>query len=48
MQWRCPPDGSMVYLALSYDHRIVDGSLGGQFLAFIRDYLENWDMNRSL
>jgi 2-oxoglutarate dehydrogenase E2 component (dihydrolipoamide succinyltransferase) len=38
----------MCYLTLSYDHRIVDGSLGGQFLAFIRDYLENWDMNRSL
>jgi len=36
------------YLTLSYDHRIVDGSLGGQFLAFLRDYLENWDMNRSL
>ncbi len=36
------------YLTLSYDHRIVDGSLGGQFLAFIRDYLENWDMKRSL
>jgi 2-oxoglutarate dehydrogenase E2 component (dihydrolipoamide succinyltransferase) len=38
----------MCYLTLSYDHRIVDGSLGGQFIAFIRDYLENWDMNRSL
>ncbi len=36
------------YLTLSYDHRIVDGSLGGQFLAFIRDYLENWDMERTL
>jgi 2-oxoglutarate dehydrogenase E2 component (dihydrolipoamide succinyltransferase) len=36
------------YLTLSYDHRIVDGSLGGQFLAFIRDYLENWDMQRTL
>ena len=36
------------YLTLSYDHRIVDGSLGGQFLAFIRDYLENWDQNRTL
>ena len=36
------------YLTLSYDHRIIDGSLGGQFLAFIRDYLENWDMKRSL
>lgn len=38
----------MCYLTLSYDHRIVDGSLGGQFLAFIRDYLEKWDMNRTL
>ena len=36
------------YLTLSYDHRVVDGSLGGQFLAFIRDYLENWDMKRTL
>lgn len=38
----------MCYLTLSYDHRIVDGMLGGQFLAFIRDYLENWDVNRPL
>lgn len=38
----------MCYLTLSYDHRIVDGSLGGQFLAFIRDYLEGWDMERPL
>jgi 2-oxoglutarate dehydrogenase E2 component (dihydrolipoamide succinyltransferase) len=36
------------YLTLSYDHRIIDGSLGGQFLAFIRDYLEGWDQNRSI
>ncbi len=36
------------YLTLSYDHRIVDGSLGGQFLAFIREYLENWDMDRAI
>jgi 2-oxoglutarate dehydrogenase E2 component (dihydrolipoamide succinyltransferase) len=36
------------YLTLSYDHRIIDGSLGGQFLAFIREYLEGWDMERSL
>ncbi len=36
------------YLTLSYDHRIVDGSLGGQFLAYIREYLENWDMDRAL
>lgn len=38
----------MCYLTLSYDHRIIDGSLGGQFLAFIRDYLENWDTERAL
>jgi len=38
----------MCYLTLSYDHRIVDGSLGGQFLAFLRDYLEGWDMDRTL
>lgn len=38
----------MCYLTLSYDHRIIDGSLGGQFLAFLRDYLEGWDMKRSL
>ena len=36
------------YLTLSYDHRIVDGALGGQFLKFIREYLENWDMDRTL
>lgn len=36
------------FLTLSYDHRIVDGSLGGQFLAFVRTYLESWDMERSL
>ncbi|MCB0354393.1 MAG: 2-oxo acid dehydrogenase subunit E2, partial [Bdellovibrionales bacterium] len=36
------------YLTLSYDHRIVDGALGGQYLAFIREYLENWDMDRPL
>lgn len=38
----------MCFLTLSYDHRIIDGSLGGQYLAFIREYLENWDMERSL
>ena len=31
-----------MYLSLSYDHRVVDGSLGGNFLYFIKDYLENW------
>jgi 2-oxoglutarate dehydrogenase E2 component (dihydrolipoamide succinyltransferase) len=38
----------MCYLTLSYDHRIVDGMVGGQFLAFIREYLEGWDPDRTL
>ena len=42
------PEGDVIairhkmYLSLSYDHRVVDGSLGGNFLYFIKDYLENW------
>lgn len=36
----------MMYLALSYDHRIVDGALGGAFLRRIADLLENFDSNR--
>ena len=32
-----------MYLSLSYDHRVVDGMLGGNFLHFIADYLENWE-----
>lgn len=31
-----------MYLSLSYDHRVMDGMLGGNFLHFIADYLENW------
>ena len=31
-----------MYLSLSYDHRVVDGMLGGNFLHFIADYLEIW------
>ncbi len=38
----------VVYLTLSYDHRVVDGSLGGSFLNYIAKYLENWDMDREL
>ena len=30
-------------LSLSYDHRIVNGALGGRFLLHIAEYLENWD-----
>lgn len=38
----------MMFLSLSYDHRIVDGSLGGSFLRKIADYLEQFDINRNL
>jgi 2-oxoglutarate dehydrogenase E2 component (dihydrolipoamide succinyltransferase) len=32
----------------SYDHRIINGSMGGQFIKSMADYLENWDINRSI
>nr|WP_320037598.1 dihydrolipoamide acetyltransferase family protein [uncultured Bacteroides sp.] len=32
-----------MYLSLSYDHRIVNGAMGGAFLRHIADYLENWN-----
>ncbi len=38
----------LMYLSLSYDHRIVDGALGGMFLKKIADYLENWDTKRNI
>ena len=38
----------MMFLSLSYDHRVVDGSLGGSFLRKIADYLENFDPNLSI
>lgn len=38
----------MMYLSLSYDHRVVDGSLGGMFVRRVADYLENWDINREI
>ncbi|MBC7914161.1 MAG: 2-oxo acid dehydrogenase subunit E2 [Pyrinomonadaceae bacterium] len=37
-----------MYLSLSYDHRIVDGALGGMFLKRISDYLEAWDINAEI
>lgn len=39
---------SMMYLSLSFDHRIVDGYLAGSFLRRIADYLEQFDSNRAL
>lgn len=38
----------MMYLSLSYDHRVVDGALGGRFLKRVADYLENWDSEREV
>lgn len=37
----------MMFLSLSYDHRVVDGSLGGTFLRRVADYMENFDINRA-
>ena len=36
----------MMYLSLSYDHRVVDGSLGASFLTAVADALEAFDPNR--
>lgn len=43
------PEGDVIairhkmYLSLSYDHRVIDGTLGGNFLRRIADYLEAWE-----
>ncbi len=48
------PDGDviairhMMFLSLSYDHRVVDGMLGGSFLRRTADYLEAFDINQSI
>jgi len=39
---------SMMFLSLSYDHRVVDGFLGGSFLRRIADNLENFDEERNI
>jgi 2-oxoglutarate dehydrogenase E2 component (dihydrolipoamide succinyltransferase) len=38
----------MMFLSLSYDHRVVDGSLGGSFLRRAADYMEQWNANREI
>ncbi len=38
----------LMFLSLSYDHRVVDGALGGSFLRRVGDYLEAFDKNRAL
>ena len=37
-----------MFLSHSYDHRVVNGALGGQFLKTVKDLLEAWDENRSI
>lgn len=39
---------SLMFMSHSYDHRVVDGSLGGMFLKHVHDYLENWDPNTEI
>lgn len=38
----------MMYISLSYDHRIIDGALGSTFLNAVAKELENFDVNRSI
>lgn len=48
------PEGDLIgvrhfmFLSHSYDHRVVDGSLGGMFVRRVADYLENFDVNQSI
>lgn len=48
------PQGDLIgirhkmFLSHSYDHRVVDGSLGGMFVRRVADYLERFDLSRSL
>ena len=38
----------MMFLSMSYDHRVVDGMLGGSFLRRVGDYLEKFDFSRQI
>ena len=48
------PEGDFIgirhkmFLSHSYDHRVVNGALGGQFVKAVCDYLEGWDPNREI
>lgn len=48
------PEGDFIgirykmFLSHSYDHRVVNGALGGQFVKRVADYLEAWDMNTEI
>lgn len=48
------PEGDLIgirhkmFLSHSYDHRVVNGALGGQFVKRVAEYLEDWDANREI
>jgi 2-oxoglutarate dehydrogenase E2 component (dihydrolipoamide succinyltransferase) len=48
------PEGDFIgirhkmFLSHSYDHRVIDGSLGGGFVRRVADYLEKFDVNRDI
>ncbi len=48
------PEGDVIairhrmIMSLSYDHRVVDGGMGGQFLKRVADYLEAFDINQTI
>jgi 2-oxoglutarate dehydrogenase E2 component (dihydrolipoamide succinyltransferase) len=48
------PEGDFIgirykmFLSHSYDHRVVNGALGGQFVKAVADYLEAWDINKEI
>lgn len=48
------PEGDFIgirykmFLSHSYDHRVVNGALGGQFVQAVKNYLEAWDSNREM
>lgn len=48
------PEGDFIgirkrmFLSHSYDHRVVNGALGGKFVQRVKELLENWDINRAI
>jgi len=48
------PQGDMIgirhimILSLAYDHRVVDGALGGMYLKRLQELLQNFDINQSI
>ena len=38
----------MVYLSMSWDHRVIDGAVASQFLGRMKENLETWDWNEDL